>query len=311
MALFVYLYNYKMPISHLLLALLVAIIWGINFIFVKFSLEVFSPLLLCALRFILASIPAVFFIKPPAVPFKMVILYGLVVFALQFSLVFIGMNVGMTPGMASIIMQAQVFFSLFFAVFFLGEKPNIGQVVAAVIAFTGIGLVAMHFDTNISLLGFICILAAAAALGVGNLITKKMNRVNMMALVVWGCFVASIPTLILSLLIEGPDSIVYSYHHLTWLSTTSLLYIVFVSTWIGYGVWNWLLSRYSVGVVVPFALLVPVFGLLSSVLILGEPFQLWKLVAGLLVISGLYINLLSARIFRLKIQQNYLDNSGL
>ena len=311
MALFVYLYNYKMPISHLLLALLVAIIWGINFIFVKFSLEVFSPLLLCALRFILASIPAVFFIKPPAVPFKMVILYGLVVFALQFSLVFIGMNVGMTPGMASIIMQAQVFFSLFFAVFFLGEKPNIGQVVAAVIAFTGIGLVAMHFDTNISLLGFICILAAAAALGVGNLITKKMNRVNMMALVVWGCFVASIPTLILSLLIEGPDSIVYSYHHLTWLSTTSLLYIVFVSTWIGYGVWNWLLSRYSVGVVVPFALLVPVFGLLSSVLILGEPFQLWKLVAGLLVISGLYINLLSSRIFRLKIQQNYLDNSGL
>ena len=311
MALFVYLYNYKMPISHLLLALLVASIWGINFIFVKFSLEVFSPLLLCALRFILASIPAVFFIKPPAVPFKMVILYGLVVFALQFSLVFIGMNVGMTPGMASIIMQAQVFFSLFFAVFFLGEKPNIGQVVAAVIAFTGIGLVAMHFDTNISLLGFICILAAAAALGVGNLITKKMNRVNMMALVVWGCFVASIPTLILSLLIEGPDSIVYSYHHLTWLSTTSLLYIVFVSTWIGYGVWNWLLSRYSVGVVVPFALLVPVFGLLSSVLILGEPFQLWKLVAGLLVISGLYINLLSARIFRLKIQQNYLDNSGL
>ena len=311
MALFVYLYNYKMPISHLLLALLVAIIWGINFIFVKFSLEVFSPLLLCALRFILASIPAVFFIKPPAVPFKMVILYGLVVFALQFSLVFIGMNVGMTPGMASIIMQAQVFFSLFFAVFFLGEKPNIGQVVAAVIAFTGIGLVAMHFDTNISLLGFICILAAAAALGVGNLITKKMNRVNMMALVVWGCFVASIPTLILSLLIEGPDSIVYSYHHLTWLSTTSLLYIVFVSTWIGYGVWNWLLSRYSVGVVVPFALLVPVFGLLSSVLILGEPFQLWKLVAGLLVISGLFINLLSARIFRLIIQQNYLDNSGL
>lgn len=293
-----------MPISHLLLTLLVVVIWGLNFIFVKLGLEEISPLLLCALRFFLASIPAVFFIKPPSVPFRIVALYGLVMFALQFSLVFMGMHVGMTPGMASLIMQVQVFFSMFFAVLFLGEQPSISQVAGALVAFMGIGLVALHFDTNVSLLGFILILGAAATWGVGNLITKKIKTTNFIAVIVWGSFVACLPMFLLSLIFEGPHRIVTSYHHLTWQGIGSLLYIVYASTWVGYGIWNWLLGRYSVGMIVPFTLLVPVVGILSSILLLGEPFQLWKLNAGLLVISGLCINILSPRFFMTKAQPN-------
>ena len=293
-----------MPISHILLTLLVAVIWGLNFIFVKLGLEEISPLLLCALRFFLASIPAVFFIKPPAAPFKIVALYGLVMFALQFALVFMGVHAGMTPGMASLLMQVQVFFSMFFAVLFLGEQPSISQVVGALVAFIGIGLVAMHLDTNVSLLGFILILAAAATWGIGNLITKKINTTNFIAVIVWGSLVACLPMFVLSLIFEGPERIVASYNHLTWQGIGSLLYIVYVSTWIGYGIWNWLLGHYSVGMIVPFTLLVPVVGILSSVLLLGEPFQLWKLNAGLLVISGLCINILSPRFFMAKAQAN-------
>jgi O-acetylserine/cysteine efflux transporter len=290
-----------MPIPHLLLALLVVVIWGINFLFVKLGLEEITPLLLCAVRFVLASIPAIFFIKPPA-SFKIVTLYGLVMFALQFSLLFIGMHAGMTTGMASLLMQVQVFFSLFFAAIWLGETLYSWQIAGALISFIGIGLVGMHVDKNISLLGFMAILGAAATWGIGNLITKKITNINMIALVVWGSFIACFPMLILSLIFEGPRSIVHSYNHLTWLGATSVLYIAYASTWIGYGVWNWLISRYPVGMIVPFTLLVPIIAILSSVLILGEPFQLWKLAAGLLVIGGLCINLLGARIFMSKAQ---------
>ncbi|HIG0326735.1 TPA: EamA family transporter [Legionella pneumophila] len=292
-----------MPFAHLLLALLVVFVWGINFIFVKLSLEEFSPLLLCAVRFLLASVPAVFFIKPPAVPFKIIAGYGLIMFALQFALLFIGLRVGMTPGVASLLMQVQVFFSMFFAIIFLGEQPQIGQIIGALIAFIGIGVVALHFDHNVSLMGFLCILAAAASWGFGNLITKKIHSVNLIAVIVWSSFVACLPMFILSLVFEGPASFVTTYEHMTWKGILSLLYIVYISTWVGYGVWNWLISRYPVGMVVPFTLLVPVVGILSSVLILGEPFYLWKLVAGLLVISGLCINLLTTRLFVAKTQQ--------
>ncbi|MFO8738609.1 EamA family transporter [Legionella pneumophila serogroup 1] len=292
-----------MPFSHLLLALLVLFVWGINFIFVKLSLEEFSPLLLCAVRFLLASVPAVFFIKPPAVPFKIIAGYGLIMFALQFALLFIGLRVGMTPGVASLLMQVQVFFSMFFAIIFLGEQPQVGQIIGALIAFIGIGVVALHFDHNVSLMGFLCILAAAASWGIGNLITKKIHSVNLIAVIVWSSFVACLPMFILSLVFEGPESFVTAYEHMTWKGILSVLYIVYISTWVGYGVWNWLISRYPVGMVVPFTLLVPVVGILSSVFILGEPFYLWKLVAGLLVISGLCINLLTTRLFVAKTQQ--------
>ncbi len=285
-----------MPFPHLLLALLVVLIWGINFLFVKFALVEITPLFLCAARFILASIPAIFFIKLPNISCGVIASYGLIMFALQFSLLFIGMSIGMTPGMASLIMQTQVFFSMFFAAFFLGEKIDFWQIIGALVSFCGIGIVAMHFDANISFLGFICILAAAASWGLGNLITKKNKNISMIALVVWGSFVASFPMLIVSLLFEGPQAISLNFEHLTWLGTTSLAYIVYISTWVGYGVWNWLLSRYPVGTVVPFTLLVPVVGILTSVLVLGEPLQQWKIVTGLLVISGLFINIFGARI---------------
>lgn len=292
-----------MTIPHLFFVLLVVVVWGLNFLFVKLALEDISPIFLCCLRFILASIPAIFFVKRPAVPFRVIALYGLVMFALQFSFLFVGMSVGMTPGIGSIIMQTQVFFSMFFAVILLGERTSVWQILGAIISFSGIGLVATHFDKNVSLLGSLFILIAAATWGIGNLITKKIHHINMMALVVWGSFVAWFPLLILSLVIEGPNAIIASLQHLTWKSTSSLFYIVYISTWVGYGVWNWLVSRYPVSLIVPFTLLIPVVGVLGSVLFLDEPFYLWKLEAGLLVISGLFINIFGARFFAPKLRE--------
>jgi len=292
-----------MPISHFFLIILVVAIWGFNFIFVKFALQEISPLLLCAIRFLLASVPAIFFIKPPAAPFRIIATYGLLMFALQFALLFLGMREGMPPGLTSLLMQVQVFFSMFFAAIFAGEMPSLWQITGALISFSGIGLVAFHLDKNGSFLGFILIIAAAATWGLGNLITKKVHHINMVALVVWGSFVAFLPMTLLSIFFEGIPSWIHSYHHVSILGVSSTLYIVYASTWVGYGVWNWLISRYPVPTIVPFTLLVPVFGILSAMVVLGEPFKSWKLTAGLLVISGLCINLFGARFFAKKLPQ--------
>ncbi|MFA5959318.1 MAG: EamA family transporter [Tatlockia sp.] len=281
-----------MPIRHLFLALLVVLIWGINFLFVKLALDEIAPLLLCALRFLLASVPAVFFIKPPNLPFRIIALYGLVMFGLQFIFVFVGMHLGMTAGMASLIMQTQVFFSMLFAAILLEERTTRWQLLGAFVAFLGIGLIALHFDRSISLVGFLCLLGAAATWGAGNLITKKNKSDSMIALVIWGSFFAFIPMMGLSFYFDGYQTIIDSLVHLSWQSLIAIVYIVYLSTWVGYGIWNWLLSRHPVGTVVPFTLLVPIVGVLSSVVWLGEPFQSWKVLACFLVLCGLLINLL-------------------
>jgi O-acetylserine/cysteine efflux transporter len=284
-----------MPLLHLGLTLLVVIIWGFNFVVIREGLETISPLLLGFARFFLTSIPAVFFIKRPGVPFGKVLGYGLVMFALQFTLLFMGMYAGVTPGLASLLLQLQVFFTAILAALFFGEKLRPLQIIGALVSFSGIVLVAMHLSGSITLTGFLLVIAAAASFGAGNVISKKIGKVNMVSLVVWGSLVAWPPLLIISFMVEGADKVLHTFQHLTWLSGGAILYITYLSTLFGFGAWSWLLHHHPLGTIAPFGLLVPVFAILSSVLVLGEPLQPWKIFAALLVIAGLCINLLVLR----------------
>lgn len=280
-----------MPFLHVLLGLLVVVVWGINFLFSKVALELFPPFLLCSLRFFLACMPALFFVQYPKGHLMKIALYGFVMFVMQFGMIFWGIALGMPPGMAALIMQLQVFFSMVFAAIFLNEKPTNAQMLGAMVSFLGIGIAAMHVGGNMPLFAFILVLGGAASLGLGNLITKKIPDVHMGSLLAWASFFSCIPMWILSYIFEGSDRMVYTFTHMTWRPTFALLYIVYGSTWIGYGGWNYLLSRHPIGTVVPYTLLVPVVGMLGSVLFMNESFEPWKAMASLFVLGGLLINM--------------------
>lgn len=285
-----------MPTKHILLAILVAALWGCNFIFVKMGMQEIPPLFLCALRFLLVSIPAIFFIPWPKNSFKIVALYGIIMFACQFAFIFMGIAFGIPAGMAALLTQTAVFFSIFFAAVFIGEIPTIWQTTGALLSFSGIALAATHIDSNMTLAGFLLVIAGAAASGFGNFMTRKLGHVNMPTLVSWGCLFSFPPLLMLSLFLEGSEQILFSLHHLSWLTLISLLYIVYMSTWLGYGIWCWLLGRYPVSAVVPFSVLIPVFAMVGSSLFLGENFESWKITVSGLVMTGLCVNLLVPRL---------------
>lgn len=285
-----------MRLHHIALAILVVAIWGFNFVVIKVGLKEIPPILLCALRFFLAAFPAVFFIKRPAVPLPMVVCFGLVMFSLQFGLLFSGMYVGTTAGLASLVLQVHVFFTILLAVLFLAEKPSIWQIAGASVSFSGIGVVAANIGGDVSGYGLILIIAAAAMWGVGNLISKKLSKADMLALVVWGSFFAWPPLLALSLILEPNSWNVATISQLSWLTVGAVGYIVFPVTLFGFAVWSGLLGRYPAAVVAPFTLLVPIFGFTASTLVLGEPLFQWKIMAAMLVILGLCTNLLGARI---------------
>lgn len=289
-----------MQLFHIVLALIVVIIWGFNFVVIKIGLQDISPWLLGFARFFLTSIPAVFFIKRPRIPFRMIAWYGLVMFALQFSLLFWGMYVGVTPGLASLLLQVQVFFTILLALIFFGEKIRIWQIIGALVSFAGIAYVAVNLGGNITLSGLLLVIGAAASWGAGNVISKKIGKVNMVALVIWGSLVAWPPLLIISFMVEGADRVFYTFQHLTWLSGGAVLYITYLSTLVCFGIWSWLLHHYPLGTIAPFTLLVPIFGILSSVIVLNEPLETWKIIAALLVIIGLCINILGPRMLKIK-----------
>lgn len=282
----------------MLLILTVVAVWGFNFVVIKIGLQDFSPLFLCASRFILASIPAVFFVKRPSIPFTQVLLYGLVMFALQFALLFVGMYEGIAPGLASLLLQVQVFFTAVLAHFFFGEKWTISKVLGALIAISGIILVGCNLRGNVTLLGFILVLLSAFTWSSGNVISKRIGKTNMLSLVIWASLVAWPPLLLLSLWIDGPEKILYSLTHITWASGGAVLYITYLSTLFGYASWSWLLHHHPLQSIAPFTLLVPVLAMLSSALVLKEPLQAWKAIAASLVISGLCVNIFGSKIFK-------------
>ncbi|MDF1756751.1 MAG: EamA family transporter [Legionellaceae bacterium] len=294
-----------MSLFHVLLAVIVAASWGFNFIFVKLGLNELPPLLLCAIRFLLVSIPIVFVVKRPKVPFRQILCYGLFTFAIQFSLLFLGLKLGMPAGASSLIFQTQIFFSLFVAAFAFKEMPTRPQLFGGLVAFIGIGCVWSDIGESSTMIGLILEIIAAASWAVGNAFSKKIGRVNSYSLVAWGCLVSTPPLLLLSFIIDGPTLIFTSLKHVSWIGVMSVAYTTYISTGVGYVLWNKLLSIYPVSSVIPFTLLIPIFGLFGSMVVFNEPLSKMTMFAALFIIMGLAINIFGGKITaRLKSRKN-------
>ncbi len=277
-------------------ALVVVAIWGLNFVFIHIVLGTVPPLFLCVLRFFLAAVPAIFFVPRPRIPIAALAVYGLSVFSLQFGFLFSGMHAGVPAGLTSLILQVQVFFTMAVSMRAFGDRPRISGWVGAVVAFAGVGLVAVHARGDVSPGGVVLILLAAMSWAVGNVAAKRAGAANPFALVVWGSAIAVPPLLALSLAVEGTARIAAALRGLSLGLAAALAYIVVVSTVLAFSLWARLLHRHPPSTVAPFTLLVPVAGFLGSVLILGETLPPWKLGASALVIAGLGIHVLGARV---------------
>ena len=276
---------------HLVLALALIFIWGFNFVVIHEGLREIPPITLCVIRFLLAAFPAVFFIRRPDVPWRVIIAYGMTMFVLQFAFLFGGMSLGISPGLSSIALQLHVFVTMILAVLLLGERPNAAQIAGALLALGGMALIGLHLGGEVSLPGLAGVLLAAVAWGVANVMVKRMGRIDMFALVVWGSLVAPLPLFGLALAVEGPDRMWAAVTGMTWLGAGAAAYIVYPVTLFGFSFWGWLLARYPAATVVPLTLLVPIVGIGSSAIVLGEKLQGWKITAALLVMAGLCINM--------------------
>ncbi|MCU7374056.1 EamA family transporter [Paucibacter sp. O1-1] len=281
-----------MPIRHFLLALAVVAIWGSNFVVIKLGLNALPPLLFAALRFFFAVLPAIFFLPRPQVGWRNLAAYGLLIGVGQFGVLYLAMRAQISPGLASLVVQTQVFFTLLLAMRLAKERVQGYQWLGLALAAGGIAVIASHTDGSTTVLGVLMVLAAAFSWACGNLVGKRAGRVNMLAYMVWTSLFAVPPLILLSLLVEGPAAIAQGLQQAGWDTWAAVLWQSVGNTLFGYGVWGWLLARHAAATIVPMALLVPVFGIGSAALLLGEPLPPWKLGAAALVMSGLALNLL-------------------
>lgn len=294
----------------LALALLVIVVWGVNFAVIKVGVVGIPPLLLGALRFLLAAFPALLFFKPPKVPLRLYLAYGLTISVGQFAFLFSAIHVGMPSGLASLVLQSQSFFTLLLAAWWLNERWQANQMAGLLLAAVGLVLIgsasgAVH-GVSMPLLGFVLTIAAAVMWACGNIVTRAVGRyapMNQLAFVVWASLVPPLPLLALSWWIEGPAAISAALQGFGLASFASVAYLAWAATLFGYGVWTFLLSRYPINRVAPFTLLVPLVGLTTGWLAFGETLQPVHFIGGALLMVGLFVNLFGAPLLaRLRLQ---------
>ncbi len=289
-------HRHHLPPLHLALALAVTAVWGSNFVIIKFALVHLPPLTLALLRFSLAFMPLALFVPRPAVPWRNLAAYGVLIGAGQFGLLFTAMRADITPGLASLVVQAQAFFTIGMAVWLNGEKVARYQIGALLLASAGIALIALHTDASATPLGLFLVLCAAASWAGGNMVARAAGSVNMLGYVVWSSLFAIPPLLGFALALEGWPRMSAGIAAADWKTWGAVVWQSVGNTMFGYGVWGWLLARHSAGQVAPLSLLVPVFGLATSAMVLGEPLQPWKLAAFALVMAGLAVGVLWPRL---------------
>lgn len=279
-----------MPPRDQLRALLVAVVWGLNFPATTIALEHFPPMMMVALRFTLVAVPALLFVPRPQVPLRWLLGVGLGIGLLQFAFLYVGIAAGMPSGLASLVLQASAPSTVLLGGLWLRERISRRQAAGIAIAVVGLAVIAVHRAQVAALLPVVLTLCGALGWAFGNVCSRQARAPKPLHLTLWMSVVPPVPMLVLSLVFEGRHRILESLRTSVSLdalpSVLGLLYIVVIATGLGYGLWNTLLSRHPSSVVAPFSMLVPVVGVLSSWFFFDELPDLVELLAGVAVVGG-------------------------
>ncbi|MDM0013579.1 EamA family transporter [Variovorax sp. J22P168] len=278
-------------------ALCVVVIWGTNFVVMKSGLQGLSPMLLGALRFAAASVPLLLFVRRPELPWRFLVAYGLAQGLGQFGLLFLGLHLGMTAGMASVVMQTQAFFTLLLAGPLLGERARPSQWAGLVIALAGLLVIATAHGNGpgeMTLIGFILTLGAGLMWAVSNVVVRFAVRIvpayEPVPFIVWSSLVPVLPFLGLALAMDGPQQVLHQIAGLDLRGVFAVLFLGWLATVLAYSLWTRLLQRHAAGRVVPFSLLVPVVGLAAAAAAFGERPNTGQWLGTLAVLLGLLVN---------------------
>jgi O-acetylserine/cysteine efflux transporter len=280
---------------HIAVAVVIAAIWGVNFVVIDVGLGSLPPLLFAGLRFVVAAVPAVLFVRRPPIAWRWFPLIGLPLGAGQFGLLFIGMHLGMPAGLSSLVLQTQALFTALFAAAMLHERPKRTQFAGMAVAFAGILLIGLSLGQGSPLLAFGLCIGAAAMWGLANIGMRTARPPDAFAFMVWVSLVPPLPLLALSMIFEGPRADLHALAHISLGGLGALGYIAYVSTLAGFGAWGWLLRRYDAGQVALYSLLVPPFGMSSAAIFLGERITVTDALAALLIVGGVALGSLRRR----------------
>ncbi|WCN07737.1 EamA family transporter [Marinomonas mediterranea] len=282
-----------MPLYARLLVIIIPLIWGFNFVVIRWGAEHMDPVMMTCLRFTFTALPLVFFLKRPNVPMSMIALHGLLFGIGMWGMVNVAVALGMPAGLSSILLQSAVFMTLIMAVLFFKERLPTVKSIGIFVAFIGFLLVVIFRGEAVPVAGIILIFVAAISWTGCNAIIRIYKPNRPISFIVWSSVFVPVPTLVLAAIQQYASFGMIDIHQLIPIpSLNGWLSIVFqslITTIIGYGLWTWAIMRYGLGNVAPYSLLVPVSGLFFGWAIYEEALSSMEVIGSSTILAGLAI----------------------
>lgn len=285
-----------MKTKDICLAILVTGIWGANFSVIKLGLISVDPFILAGLRFALCAFPAVLFVRRPKLSIGYLASYGLLFGVGLWGVVNLGIQAGLSAGIASLVLQFSAFFTILLGAIVFKESISKYQLTGIVVALIGLACIITITDGSTTLLGVALVIVGAVSWSSANIVIKKAGTKDVLAFLVWSSVFSPVPLFVIAFLQHGTAGYVQTFAHFDWKAVFSILFQVYPTTLFGYWIWNMLLKKYPVSTVAPLSLLVPIFGVLGSMLIFGEHIGTTKMLATGFIVLGLAIGLYGKRI---------------
>ena len=271
---------------HLLVLVTVMGLWGLNFAVAKIGLQQLPPIFMMSLRFLLVALLLAPFVKPPRGRWREVFSISLTLGLVHFSLLFSGLA-DIDAATAVLAVQLQVPFATILAAVFLKDRFGWRRSLGLAIAFAGVAVIVGEPRLEGRYGSLALILGGAFVWAVANVQIKRLEGIDGLTLNAWLAVLAAPQLALASWVLE--DGQITALAAADWRAAGSIAYQAIGAFIIGYGAWQWLLRQYRISQVMPFTLLVPFFGVLSGVAILGETVTAALLTGGLLTILGVAI----------------------
>ena len=273
-----------MPIRDLLLAISVPFLWGIGFVITKPGMEQLPPMLINGLRWSVTGLVLVWWFPIPKKFLKELLILSFIGCTLQYSLTFSGLNI-IDASSAVLFVQFEVPFGVLIAFLWLKEKPSIKNLIGLVIAFTGLIVLSGTPSLQGKYLGVILVLSGAFTWALAQVFAKPISeRLNGIVITAWLGVLAGPQLILASQLIEGNVvSNIRSADYQAWLI---VLYLGLLMNVLGYSIWYYVLGIYPVNKILPIMLLLPVTGVVTAIMFLGERPDLKVFFGGIVILFG-------------------------
>jgi O-acetylserine/cysteine efflux transporter len=275
---------------HVAAALLIAATWGLNFTVIRWGLDELRPFSFAGWRFVLAALPALV-LPRPRISLKVLLGMAVFLFGGQFVLLFLAMQAGLPPGLASVLVQLHGPLTLVLAALFLREHATVGQWLGLAVALAGVVLIAGSVEGSATTVAVGIALLSALSWATGNLFLRNTRGASLFAVTAWACLLPILPMLLASALLDGAAAAFAPILAPSWKMWLSLLYSVVPVMWLGYWLWGTLLRSYPAAKVGPVSLLVPCCALGFASLLVGESIGGLRLVGVGVVLGGVAVGM--------------------